>query len=488
MDKTILDKYELVVGLEIHAQLLTNSKIFSADHTTFGVEPNTNIGAVTLAHPGVLPKLNDRVFELAIRMGLACRSEITRHNYFDRKNYFYPDLPKGYQITQDKTPICKGGKINISLKNGEKRTIRLHHIHLEEDAGKSMHLQGTPMSFLDFNRAGMPLIEMVTEPDIRQAEEAAAVLAEVRKIVRYLDICDGNMEEGSMRCDVNISVCLKGAKEFGQRVEIKNLNSMRYVQKAIEYEFVRQITAVEKGEKIVMQTRLFDPQTGKTEAMRTKESLTDYRYFPDPDLPPFVVSDAYLAKVKNAMPALPSEILQKLQTQYQLPEYDAGVLSDSKELAQYFELTCSFTKTYKTVSNLMMGAVKSYLNENNVEIKSFSLKPERLAEIAELVESGKVSFSVASKELFLAVLENTERDVLELAENQGLILQDSGDSLKPLLEAIITKYPDKVKAFQKGNKNLLGLFMGEVLKASAVKLDPKKTSELISQYLQEAKV
>lgn len=350
-DKNILEKYELVVGLEVHAQLLTNSKVFSSDSIIFGQEPNTNISVVTLAHPGTLPKLNRKVVELAIKMGLACGCAISRYNIFDRKNYFYPDLPKGYQITQDKTPICIGGYVAVKTKDGNVRNIPLNRIHIEEDAGKSIHLEGGTETLIDLNRAGTALIEIVSEPDLRTSEEAAVYMTEVRRLVRYLEICDGNMEEGSMRCDANVSVRLKGETQLGKKVEVKNMNSIRNVQRAIDHEFVRQITLIENGKTILSETRTFDADTGLTHSMRAKEEMNDYRYFPEPDLAPFVVSEEFLANIKAQMPPLPAELFDKFTKQYGLPDYDAGVLTDEKNIALYFEEICSKTTNYKAASN-----------------------------------------------------------------------------------------------------------------------------------------
>ncbi|HEX8039651.1 MAG TPA: Asp-tRNA(Asn)/Glu-tRNA(Gln) amidotransferase subunit GatB, partial [Chryseosolibacter sp.] len=336
MDKSIREKYIAVIGLEVHAQLLTKSKIFNRDSAVFGKAPNTSVGVVSLAHPGTLPKLNRKAVEFAIRMGLACQCEISRFTIFDRKNYFYPDLPKGYQITQDRTPICKGGDITIRTTAGESNVI-LNRIHLEEDAGKSIHLAGENDTLVDLNRAGVPLIEIVTEPCLRSSEEAYALLTEVRKIVRYLGICDGNMEEGSLRCDANVSVMRRGAKEYGKKVEVKNMNSIRNVQRAIDHEIERQILEIEGGSSIPSETRTFDATSGKTFGMRTKEELNDYRYFPDPDLSPMIVSDEWLEHIRASMPALPRELSRKFREEFHLSDYDAQVLTDSKEVALYFQ-------------------------------------------------------------------------------------------------------------------------------------------------------
>src|SRR6187455_2520570 len=391
MDKSIRDKYISVIGLEVHAQLLTKSKIYNTDSTEYGSLPNTNVGVITLAHPGTLPRLNKRVVEYAIKMGLACHSEITRFNIFDRKNYFYPDLPKGYQITQDRTPICKGGYVTINTKEGE-RNIELHRIHIEEDAGKSMHLAAELDTLVDFNRAGVPLIEIVSQPEIRNSDEAYAYLTEIRKLVRYLDICDGNMEEGSLRCDANVSVMLKDAKQFGKKVEVKNMNSIRNVQRAIDHEIERQIEEIEKGNVIVSETRTFDAGSGLTYGMRTKEELNDYRYFPDPDLSPMEVSDKWLNDIQATMPALPRELYNKYITQLNLPEYDAQVLTDTKYVALYFEELCKVTKNYKAASNWVMGPVKQYLNELTLSVEEFPLSAKIIAEIIKLIDEGKVNF------------------------------------------------------------------------------------------------
>jgi aspartyl-tRNA(Asn)/glutamyl-tRNA(Gln) amidotransferase subunit B len=483
MNQEIRDKYEVVIGLEVHAQLQTESKIFAADATAFGAAPNTHISPITLGHPGTLPKLNKKAVEYAIRLGLAVGSEISDYQHFDRKNYFYPDLPKGYQITQDKTPICMGGGVKVKLSTGEK-IVRFHHIHLEEDAGKSLHLEGSSDSLLDYNRAGTPLVEMVTEPEIKSAEEAAQFVTEVRKLVRYLQICDGNMEEGSLRCDVNVSVMLVGSKVFGTKVEIKNMNSIRFIQKAIEYEIVRQIEAVESNEKIIQETRNFDPATGRTSGMREKESMNDYRYFAEPDLPPLHISKEWLQSVKSQMPALPWELFEKFTQHYKLSEYDAGVLTDTREIAEYFESTVSFTNNYKAASNWIMGSVKSFLNENNVEISGFGISPERLAQLIQLVDDGKVSNSVASQQIFPEMLSDLTKTPLQIAENKNLIQQSNTDTLQTLIDEVLANNEAKVKEYKNGKKGLLAMFMGEVMKKSKGSADPKVTTVLLQKSLE----
>ena len=483
MRQEIRDKYEIVIGLEVHAQLQTESKIFAADAASFGGLPNTHISPITLGHPGTLPKLNRRTVEFAMKMGLACNSQITENQYFDRKNYFYPDLPKGYQITQDKTPICMGGGVRVKLSTGEK-TVRFHHIHLEEDAGKSVHTEGSADSQIDYNRAGTPLIEMVTEPEIKSAEEAATFMTEVRKLVRYLGICDGNMEEGSLRCDVNISVMPVGSKVFGTKVEIKNMNSMRFIQKAIEYETIRQIEAVENNVALIQETRSFDPATGRTAGMRVKETQNDYRYFPEPDLVPLTISEAWLSEVKNAMPALPWELFEKFTKQYNLSEYDANVLTDSREVAEYFEATCHFTKNYKAVSNWIMGSVKSFLNDNNLEISQLAITPERLGALINLIDEGKVSTSTAAQQIFPAMLIDTKKTPLQIAEAKNLIQQSNTDTLQALINEVLANNAAKVKEYKSGKKGLLGMFMGEIMKKSKGSADPKVTTELLQKALE----
>jgi aspartyl-tRNA(Asn)/glutamyl-tRNA(Gln) amidotransferase subunit B len=486
MDKSIRDKYIPVIGLEVHAQLLTKSKIYNTDSAAYGSMPNTNVGVITLAHPGTLPRLNKKAVEHAIKMGLACHCEISRFNIFDRKNYFYPDLPKGYQLTQDRTPICKGGYITIRLKEGEKN-ITLNRIHIEEDAGKSIHLPNEPDTLVDLNRAGVPLIEIVTEPSIRSSEEAYALLTEIRKLVRYLEICDGNMEEGSLRCDANVSVMLKDATQFGKKVEIKNMNSIRNVQRAIDYEIERQIEEIEKGNVVVSETRTFDASTGKTYGMRTKEELNDYRYFPDPDLSPMIVSETWLNEIKASMPALPRELAAKFMRQYQLPEYDALVLTDTRDIALYFEEVCSCTRNFKAASNWVMGPVKSHLNEFNLAAEEFPISAKRLAELIDLIDAGKVSYTVAAQRLFAELLKNPNKSALEVAQQLNLIQDSSHDSLLPIIEEVIKEFPLKVEEYKKGKKGIVSMFMGEVMKRSKGKADPKIANELLTKKLAEVK-
>lgn len=482
MDNSIRKKYTVVIGLEVHAQLRTKSKIYNSDAAEYGGAPNTHVSVITLAHPGTLPKLNKKVAEYAMKMGLACHCEIARYQIFDRKNYFYPDLPKGYQLTQDRTPICKGGYVTITTKEGEKQ-IPLNRIHIEEDAGKSIHLDNETDTLLDFNRAGVPLIEIVTEPALRSSEEAGALVSEVRKLVRYLEICDGNMEEGSLRCDANVSVMLNEASEYGKKVEIKNMNSIRNVQRAIDHEVDRQINLLERGEEVVSETRTFDVTTGDSYSMRTKEELNDYRYFPDPDLSPMIVSEAWLNEIKKSMPALPRERKQKFISEYKLPAYDAQVLTDAKEVADYVEATCEHTKNFKAVSNWVMGPVKSYLNELKENEFQFPVSPQTLAELIELVEQGKVSFAAASQKIFPELIKQPNQHPLQLAQDLNLLQDSNEDSIMPIVEQVIREFPLKVEEYKKGKKAIITMFMGEVMKRSKGKADPKLATELILKKL-----
>lgn len=486
MEQSIRDKYQEVIGLEIHVQLLTKSKAYSGDANEYGSLPNTNVSVITMAHPGTLPRSNKEVVNYAIKLGLACNCAITEFNHYDRKNYFYPDLPKGYQLTQDATPICVGGHIPITTKSGIKKDVKLNRIHMEEDAGKSMHLEGEEESLVDLNRAGVPLLEIVTEPDIRSSEEAYALLGEIRKLVRYLEVCDGNMEEGSMRCDANISVMLKGSKEYGKKVEVKNMNSIRNVQRAIEHEIERQINMIENEEPINSETRLFNAVDGTTRSMRTKEELNDYRYFPEPDLQPIIVNQEWIDRIKASMPALPHELVQKFTQEYKLPEYDALVLTDSKEMALFFDEVCAKAKNKKAASNWVMGPVKSYLNELTLHIKDFPLSAAQIVEVIELIDSGKVSNSVAEQKLFKLMLQSPSKTALQIAEENDLIQQSDASSLQGIVDEVLAQNNSEVERYKSGEKKLMGFFMGQVMKASKGKADPKVTTKIIQETLEKA--
>jgi aspartyl-tRNA(Asn)/glutamyl-tRNA(Gln) amidotransferase subunit B len=481
---SIYDKYEPVIGLEIHIQLLTKSKAYSNDSAAFTLSPNSNVSPITLGHPGTLPKANKKVVEYAVKLGLACGCEITRENQYARKNYFYADLPKGYQITQDKTPICTGGHIKIKNNDGTTRKIKLTRIHMEEDAGKSMHDQDIYDSLVDLNRAGVPLLEMVSEPDIRSGEEAYKYVAEVRKLVRYLEICDGNMEEGSMRCDANISVRIKGENKLGAKVEVKNMNSIRNVQRAIEFEIIRQIDIIEAGGTIDQETRSFDAVNGSTFSLRSKEMANDYRYFPEPDLSPVIVDEVYKDEVKKSMPPLPEELLNKFVHEFKLSDYDAGVLTENKEFALYYLELTKHTNNYKAASNWLTVNIKAYLNETAQEIENFKIKPEKIAAIIRLIDDNKISNSVATQKVFRALIDNPNAEPEKMAVENNWIMAADDDSLQLWIQEALNAYPDKVAEYRAGKKGLLGLFMGEVMKKSGGKADPKVANKKVRDALE----
>lgn len=480
---SLQEKYEAVIGLEVHAQLATLSKLFCGDSTAFGAEPNTQVSPITLGHPGTLPKTNQKAVEYAIKMGLACHCEIEQHNYFARKNYFYPDLPKGYQISQHTTPICKGGYVTIHTSTGSK-DVQLNRIHLEEDAGKSIHDLDENNTCIDLNRAGTPLIEIVTEPDMHSAEEAWHYVTEIRKLVQWLGICDGNMEEGSLRCDANISVRLRGTTTLGTKVEVKNLNSIRNVKKAIEFEIERIIQLLEKGEAVKQQTRSFDASNDTTFAIRDKEEANDYRYFPDPDLAPFHLTETFIAGIKESLPELPAELEARLIATYGLNAYDAGQLCDSIPTAQYFEAVAKHTNHYKAIANWILGPIRQYLNEQQKDFTALTLKPASLSSLIELVQSSKVSFSIASSKLLPLLLEK-DADPLQLATDMNLIMVNDGNLLEQWIDEAIAAMPDKVTEYKKGKKGLIGLFVGEVKKRSKGQADPKLVTSLLEQKLNQ---
>ncbi len=481
--KEVLEKYTPVIGLEIHAQLNTKSKAYSTDVNEFGSVPNTNVSPTSLGHPGTLPVFNSATLEYAVRLGLACKSNITKEMHFDRKNYFYADMPKGYQITQDKTPICTGGEILIKGDNGKERSIELTRIHMEEDSGKSIHDMDPFDTLIDLNRAGVPLVEIVTEPVLKSAKEAYNYLTEVRKLVRYLGICDGNMEEGSMRCDVNISIMSKDATEFGQRVEIKNMNSMRNVAKAIEFEIVRHAELIAKGEKIEQETRNFDASTNSTIGMRKKEDAHDYRYFPEPDLTKLVVTNEYIEQIKNSMPPLPNDLFKKYVNKFNLSEYDAYNLTDDKGIALYFEELITNTKNYKSAANWMMGSIKSYLNQNALTIESFPIKASTIASLITIIDDGAINNSVATQKIFPVLIENPNLAPLEIAKENNWIIQNDSNELEAVITAIFKANPEETERFKNGDKKLTGFFMGKIMKETKGAANPKTTAQLINKVI-----
>lgn len=476
------DKYEVVIGLEVHAQLQTNSKLFCGDSASFGAAPNTHISPITLAHPGTLPRMNKKAIEFAIKLGLALHCEIEQKNYFARKNYFYPDLPKGYQISQHTTPICKNGFVKIKV-NDEQRNIQLNRIHIEEDAGKSLHDVDENFTAIDLNRAGVPLLEIVSEPDLHSSDEAFAYITELRRLVRWLEICDGNMEEGSMRCDANISIRLKGEKKLGTRVEVKNLNSIRNVKKAIDLEVNRLIDIVESGAAIVQETRSFDADNNTTFSLRSKEDADDYRYFADPDLTPFHISDQFLQEVKDSLPPLPEALEIKYKEVFQLPAYDAQVICSDKAQVNYFEEIIKHTANYKAAVNWLMGPIKSYLNDHSIELEAFTLSPEKTASLIQLVNDGKVNFSIASTKILSALILSPQKNPLEIATELNLLQDSNNDSVASWVDEVINKMPDKVKEYRSGKKGLIGLFAGEVKKLSKGKADMNLVNKLLAEKL-----
>lgn len=477
------NNFELVSGLEIHVQLNTNTKIFSADSASFGALPNQNISTVSLALPGALPKLNKEVIAKAIRIGLALNCTINQINHFDRKNYFYADLPKGYQITQDSQPICVNGFLDVELADGSIKKIGINRIHLEEDAGKSIHDQDDNFSLVDLNRAGVPLIEIVTEPDIRSAEEASALLTEIRKLVRHLNVSDGNMEEGSLRCDANISIREYGSTEYGTRCEVKNLNSMRNVRRAMDFEFGRQVEVISTGGKIIQSTLNFDADKGTTSPMRTKEEANDYRYFADPDLQPIIISDGWLAEIKSAMPALPNEISKQMVSEFGINKADATLFAEDIDLLAYFNRALPIVKIQKTLINWLIGPIRAVLSERGITIKAYKVKPEQLATTINLVDDKKLTQQIAIQQLLPALEENVNADVEALAQSLNLLISENGDELSGFIVEVISKYPQQVDAYKKGKKGVLGLFVGEVMKLANGKADAKKLNELIVEKL-----
>ncbi len=476
------DRYEAVIGLEVHAQLQTKSKLFSGDANSFGASPNQHVSPITLGHPGTLPKMNKKAIEYAIMMGLACHSNIAKFNFFARKNYFYPDLPKGYQISQHTTPICNGGYVEINSTSGKKK-INLTRIHLEEDAGKSIHDQHETMTLLDYNRAGVPLIEIVTEPVMHTPEDAYAYVAEVRKMVRWIGVCDGNMEEGSLRCDANVSIRPKGSHKLGTRVEVKNLNSLKHIKHAIEIEIARLSEMMDRGELIIQETRSYDADRGDTFSIRTKEDAEDYRYFPEPDLAPFQFTDEYIQQIKSKLPAMPEDKIAYFETQLGLSPYDAAQLTDEKRLSDIFDEVASTTPHWKLLANFFLGPVRSHLNQHSLEWDQIGLTQMKWSSLLGLVAEGKLAFSAAVQYVLPVMFEHLDADPNTIAIQNNLV-QDAGeDQVNEWVEKTLAAMPEKVAEYRKGKKGLIGLFVGEVKRISGGKADPRLTTELLNRYL-----
>ncbi|ABK17392.1 Asp-tRNA(Asn)/Glu-tRNA(Gln) amidotransferase subunit GatB [Syntrophobacter fumaroxidans] len=469
-------EYEVVIGLEIHAQLSTRSKIFCGCSTTFGASPNTLTCPVCLGMPGVLPVLNRDVVEFSLRMALAAHCEIAPYGQFARKNYFYPDLPKGYQISQYELPLARNGWIEIESGNGPKR-IRIHRIHMEEDAGKLIHDDNKPVSYVDFNRTGVPLIEIVSEPDLRSSEDAVSYLKSVREILRFLEICDGNMEEGSLRCDANISLRPVGAEELGVKTELKNMNSFRNVQRALDFEIRRQRALLERGEPIVQETRLWDANRSITLSMRGKEEAHDYRYFPDPDLVPVVVDEAWIEQVRASLPELPDARRERFMGEYGLPSHDARVLTSSKALSVYFESVVAAFPQPKIVSNWMMSELLRELKRDEREIEECPVPPENLADLLQLIEKGVVSGKIA-KTVFLEMY-STGRKAGAVVEEKGLVQVKDEGAIEAIVAEVLAENPSEVEQYRAGKEKLFGFFVGQVMRKSKGKANPKLVNDIL---------
>ncbi len=473
-------KYEAVIGLEVHAQLLTNSKIFCGCSTKFGTHPNSNTCPVCLGHPGVLPVLNKKVVEYTTLMGLATNCKINEHSIFARKNYFYPDLPKGYQISQYEEPICEYGFIVVNPKDRSQKKIGITRIHMEEDAGKSIHDQSSS-TLVDVNRCGVPLMEIVSEPDIRTAEEAYLYLSKIKQIVQYLAICDGNMEEGSLRCDANISVRLKGKSELGIKTEIKNMNSFRNVERAIEYEIKRQIELIEDGEQVVQQTLLWDADANEAHPMRSKEEAHDYRYFPDPDLLPVIVDEEWKKKISKSLPELPDAKLKRFVSDFLLPVYDSEILTQTKSLAEYYEKVISVTDDYKIASNWVTGDVLAIVNEKKIDISDFPVSPLNLGKLINLIKKGTISGKIA-KEIFPIMMESNADPAIIVKENNLIQISDSSE-IEAIIQKIIEANPEQVNEYRCGKEKVFGFFVGQVMKESKGKANPKLVNEILKKIL-----
>ncbi|WP_457625831.1 Asp-tRNA(Asn)/Glu-tRNA(Gln) amidotransferase subunit GatB [Persephonella sp.] len=471
--------FEPVIGLEVHVQMSTRTKCFCSCKVEFGAEPNTNVCPVCLALPGSLPVLNKKALEYAVKASLALNCKVHELSVFARKNYFYPDLPKGYQISQYDKPLATDGYIDIKV-NGKVERIRIHRLHMEEDAGKTIH--SGKYSYVDLNRAGTPLMEIVSEPDIRSAVGARLYLEKLRNIMRYIGVSDADMEKGQLRCDVNISLRPKGDEKFGTKVEIKNINSFRFVQKAIEYEIERQTKLLKKGKKIVQETRLFDEKTGKTFTMRTKEEAHDYRYFPDPDLIPVRITTAYIEEIKSSLPELPDQKEKRYVKQLNLTEYDAEVLVADKDRALFFEKAIdTYPKNPKAVANWIINELLGKLNEEGIEITDSPVKPEHIAQIVELIDSGAISSKIA-KEVFEEVF-GTGKEPKQIVEEKGLKQVSDEGEIRKIVEEVLAKHPAEVEKYRSGNTKLMGFFVGQVMKATKGKANPKIVNKILSQLL-----
>jgi aspartyl-tRNA(Asn)/glutamyl-tRNA(Gln) amidotransferase subunit B len=478
-----MTNWEVVIGLEIHAQLATKSKIFSGSATAYGAPPNTQASLVDLAYPGVLPVLNAEAVRMAVKFGLGIGAAVARRSVFARKNYFYPDLPKGYQISQYELPVVKQGKLAVMLEDGTVKIIGVTRAHLEEDAGKSLHEGLANASGIDLNRAGTPLLEIVSEPDMRSAKEAVAYMKKVHTLVRYLEICDGNMQEGSFRCDANVSVRPRGREKFGTRAEIKNLNSFRFVEKAINYEVARQIDLLESGGTVVQETRLYDSDRDETRSMRSKEEANDYRYFPDPDLLPVQIDEAFIDAVRASLPELPDEKAARFAREFGLSAYDAGVLSASRELGAYFEaVTARLGAAHaKLAANWVMGELSSALNRDNMELKDSRVLPEQLSGLLERIIDQTISGKIA-KEVFEAMwAEGKLADAI--IESRGLKQITDSDAIEKVIEAVIAANPKQLADYRSGKDKLFGFFVGQVMKATEGKANPAQLNELLKRKL-----
>ncbi len=475
-------EYEAVIGLEVHAQLLTESKIFCSCSTKFGSTPNSQVCPVCLGMPGVLPVLNKRAVEYAIRAALSTNCEVSTSSRFARKNYFYPDLPKGYQISQYEEPLSSNGWLDVE-SNGSKKRVRIKRIHLEEDAGKLIHEQSQNHSYVDLNRTGVPLIEIVSEPDIASSDEAVSYLKKLRSILVYIGVCDGNMEEGSLRCDANVSVRLKGTVELGTKTEIKNVNSFRFVQKAVEYEIRRQVSSLEGGGKVIQETRLFDSNKGVTFSMRSKEEAHDYRYFPDPDLLPVVVDREWVEEIRRSLPELPDARLGRFVEVYNIPVYDAGVLTASKEVADYFEDCLKRYDKPKTVSNWIMTELLRELKGEEEGIKTFEITPEMLTDLLMFIDDGTISGKIA-KEVFGEML-LTGKKAGEIISEKGFKQISDLSEIEEIISRIIENNPDEVARYKAGQEKLIGFFVGEVMKVTLGKANPKLVNEALKIKLSE---